>query len=209
MFENRQRSGSRCPWDQRLARVCVRQLAKTPVTPNQLTLATLLISLAGAALLATGQVAPMNWGAGLFVLSRFLDHFDGELARATGRSSRSGYYFDYASGLLGYAALFTGIALGVSPSLPEGMALAMAVIGATSAVLVAILHLQLDAQAGDGSAVRTPSFGGFELEDGIYLLAPVTWLGYLPEFFILAAIGAAIFALCTIFYFISVWRPLH
>ena len=33
------------PWDQRIARVLVRPLVKTPVTPNQLTIFTLLIAL--------------------------------------------------------------------------------------------------------------------------------------------------------------------
>ena len=33
-------------------------------------------------------------------------------------------------------------------------------------------------------AVGYPSFGGFELEDGIYLIAPITWFGYLMPFLI-------------------------
>ena len=69
------------PWDQRIARVLVKPLVKSPVTPNQLTVFTLIVALAGAGLLATGDSVQANWGVGLFVLARFLDHFDGELAR--------------------------------------------------------------------------------------------------------------------------------
>ena len=54
-----------------------------------------------------------NWGAGVFVLARFLDHFDGELARLTGQSSRLGYYLDYVSGGLSYCALFAGMGIGL------------------------------------------------------------------------------------------------
>ena len=58
------------PWDQRIARVLVRPLVKTPVTPNQLTIFTLLIALTGAGLLALGHETYANWGVGLFVLAR-------------------------------------------------------------------------------------------------------------------------------------------
>lgn len=191
-------NGPRFRWDQRLARALVRPLAQTPVTPNQLTLASLLMCLLGAALLATGQAAPMNWGAGIFVAGRFLDHFDGELARASGRASRRGYYYDYLAGCTSYAALFAGVAVGVNASLPEGAALLLGVTGAISAVLVMLLDFRLDAAADDGSAAGYPAWGGFDLEDGVYLLAPVTWLGYLHVFFVLAAAGAALFAFWTL-----------
>ena len=69
------------PWDKRLARILVRPLARTGVTANQVTTFTLALGLTGAALLATGDAGHADWGAGLFILSRFLDHFDGELAR--------------------------------------------------------------------------------------------------------------------------------
>ncbi len=59
------------PWDQRFARVLVRPLVGTPVSPNQLTFVTLLLALAGAGLLVPGDPALANWGAGIFVLGRF------------------------------------------------------------------------------------------------------------------------------------------
>ena len=38
------------PWDQRIARVLVRPLVRTPLTPNQLTIFTLIVALSGAGL---------------------------------------------------------------------------------------------------------------------------------------------------------------
>ena len=96
------------PYDQRAARWLVRPLARLAVTPNQLTALTLLLALSAAALFAYGTPTAQAWGAGLFVLARFLDHFDGELARLTGKASCFGYYFDYLAGALSYAALFAG-----------------------------------------------------------------------------------------------------
>ena len=67
-------------------------------------------SVIGAGLIARGPDYA-GWGAGIFVLSRFLDHFDGELARIQKTSSKLGYYLDYAVGGIGYAALFAGLGL--------------------------------------------------------------------------------------------------
>ena len=43
-----------------------------------------------------------------------------------------------------------------------------------------------------------PGIGGFELEDGIYLIAPITWLGWLTPFFVAASIGASIYLFWTL-----------
>jgi hypothetical protein len=61
-----------------------------------------------------------------------------------------------------------------------------------------VLDFRLDEAAGDGSATGYPAWMGFELEDGIYVLVPITWLGYLHVFFVFAAVGAALFALWTL-----------
>lgn len=187
------------PWDQRIARILVRPLASTPVRPNHVTLATLLLALAGAGMIARGPEYA-GWGAGIFVLSRFLDHFDGELARLQGTSSKLGYYLDYAVGGIGYAALFSGLGLCFWESLgPWSLVLGGA--GAASALISLFSNLEIDRKTKDtdkGEAVGYPGYAGFELEDGIYLIAPVTWLGFLEPFFIAAGIGAAVYCLWTI-----------
>ena len=172
------------PYDQRIARVLVRPLARLGVTPNQVTAVSLLLALGAGALFAIGGAPAVHWAAGLFVLARFLDHFDGELARLTGRTSRFGYYFDYAAGGLGFAALFAGIGWGLAAGPLGGWALALGGTGCATALLAMGLNLDLDRQLGlgDGEAVGYPGWAGFELEDGIYLLAPVTWLGWLEPF---------------------------
>ncbi len=187
------------PYDQRIARILVRPLAGTPIAPNHITAISLLLALAAAALFALGDPAAANWGAGLFVLARFLDHFDGELARLTGRTSRLGYDFDYVTGGASYAALFAGIGVGLTGGALGGWALLLGAAGAASALIGLFLNLELDRQLGltDGEAVGYPGFAGFELEDGIYLIAPVTWLGWLEPFLVAAGIGAVIYCLWT------------
>ncbi len=187
------------PFDQRIARVLVRPLARTPLAPNHITAATLVLALAAAALFARGDPAAADWGAGLFVLARFLDHFDGELARLTGKTSRLGYYLDYVSGGVSYAALFAGIGIGLAAGALGGWALLLGAAGATAAIASLFLNLGIDKQRGlaEGEAIGYPGFAGFELEDGIYLIAPFTWLGWLAPFFVAAGIGATIYCLWT------------
>lgn len=188
------------PWDQRAARVLVKPLVRTPVTPNQVTAVTMVVALAGAGMLAAGTETLADWGAGLFVVARFLDHFDGELARQKGMTSRLGYYLDYVSGGLSYGALFLCIGIGLMDSALGHWALVLGLAGAAAAVASLFSNLGIDRRiehSPEKDAVGYPGFAGFELEDGIYLLAPVTWLGYLMPFFVAAGIGAALYGLWT------------
>ena len=188
------------PWDQRLANIMVRPLARTPITPNQLTIVTLLLALAAAALFAVGDETAANWAAGLFILARFMDHFDGELARMTGKTSRLGYYLDYVAGALSYGGLFLGIGIGARESFLGEWAIVLGLAAASGAVLSMFLNLRIDKQSQfeEGEAIGYPGFAGFELEDGIYLIGPITWAGYLTPFFVLSAAGAVVYTLWTL-----------
>jgi len=193
------------PYDQRLARIMVRPLANTPVRPNHITGLTLLMTLGAGLLFAISGESNANWAAGIFVLARFLDHFDGELARLQGSSSSFGYYFDYAAGGIGYAALFSGLGIGHWQGELGNWALVLGAAGVASALTSLFSNIGIDRRSedlGDGEAVGYPSFAGFELEDGIYLLAPVTWFGFLTPFFVAAGIGATIYCLWTIWCFV-------
>ncbi len=188
------------PYDQRIARVLVRPLARLGVTPNQVTAVSLVLALGAGGLFAIGGTPAIHWAAGIFVLARFLDHFDGELARLTGMTSRFGYYFDYITGGLSHAALFAGIGWGLVGGPLGGWALALGLAGCASALLALGLNLDLDRQLGlgEGEAVGYPGWAGFELEDGTDLLAPVTWLGWLEPFLVAAGIGATVYLLWTL-----------
>lgn len=186
------------PWDQRIARILVRPLVNSPITPNAISVFTLFGTLIGAGLLAVGNVALANWGATIFVLSRFLDHFDGELARQQGTTSKLGYYLDYAAGGIGYGALFLCLGLGFRDGLLGPWAIILGMTAAAGAVLSMFFNLRIDKENAteigtENDSIGYPTFGGFELEDGIYLLAPITWFGYLELFFIAAAFSAILY----------------
>ncbi len=191
------------PWDQRIARVLVKPLVNSRVTPNQVTAFTLVLALTGAGMLATGQTFYANLGVGLFVLARFLDHFDGELARQKQMTSKLGYYLDYLSGAGSYSALFICIGVGLHGSRLGLWAIGLGLLGAAAAVASMFINVAIDRINHTGTddspdAVGYPGFAGFELEDGIYLIAPITWLGWLMPFFAAASVGAGIYCLWSL-----------
>jgi phosphatidylglycerophosphate synthase len=177
------------PWDQRLARAALRPLISAAITPNEITTLSLAIGLLAAVLYARGDWAA-HLGAACFVLSFWLDHVDGELARFTGRTSAAGHYYDLAAGGCVLVAVFVGIGIGIG--LP-GLGAAAGI--ATTAIFALRLGLE---RCGGKAAVRQPNLLGFELEDVMYLLGPITWLGVLEPFLLLAGIGAPLFALLVL-----------
>lgn len=189
------------PWDQRLARALVGPLAGTGVTPNQVTTLSLMLALAAAALFASGHGPAAHWAAGLFMLARFVDHMDGELARCTGQASRFGPIYDTITGSLSYAALFVGIGIGFALNGVGVWVLPLAVVAALATGLEAALKMCMEVTHGPPPAPY-PRFGPVELKDGIYLIGPITWLGGLEPLFVIACLGTLAFCLWTAWTFL-------
>jgi phosphatidylglycerophosphate synthase len=95
-----------------LAAVVVAPLARTKITPNQITLGTLLVFLAGAALMAfvPGWGALIG-GAAIIEFSYVLDCADGQLARLKGTSSPVGAHLDFLMDELKAFALVAAVAV--------------------------------------------------------------------------------------------------
>jgi len=186
-------------WDARLARWLVTPLKDTRVTPNHLTTVRLLIGLAGAACLTRGSFGWSNAGATLIVLSNFIDHTDGELARISGKSSRMGHFYDLASDALITVLLFVCMGAGLAA---QGRALAVAppllgIVAGVAVALIFFLRMRIESLAGK-AGTRQSFLGGFETEDVLYLLPLVTLADAAGSFLIAASIGAPLFALWVI-----------
>ena len=184
------------PWDQRIARFLVRPLVHTPVTPNHITTLRLLSGLAACACLAYGETPLIHWGAGLFALSNFVDHMDGELARLSGKTSRFGYVYDYVAGCLSYSALFLALGIGLRDGLIGPWSIGLGILTAPIILATTLLALKLSDDAG-GDGDDYPIYAGFELEDGIYLIGPIVWIGWIEPFFLCGAAGVVLFGLWT------------
>ncbi len=186
------------PWDARVAAALVAPLADSFITPNHFTTLRLATGLLAAWLFATGN-AP-NAAAWLIVLSNFLDHTDGELARLSGKSSPAGHLYDLMSDAVVTVAMFVGIGLGLRHTLGAGLGVLFgAIAGAAVAIIFQIRHLA-EQQLGK-TATDQPRLAGFEAEDILYLLPAVTYAGVLKEFLYAAAIGAPLAAIMVITHF--------
>ena len=97
-----------------LGRLCLPAALKLGVTPNQVTLATLPIILAAMGLLAAGGVALSIAGILILHIGLVLDHLDGELARATGKTSVRGEFLDALNGYIYSALLPPAVGYGLS-----------------------------------------------------------------------------------------------
>ncbi len=186
----------RRPWDARLARWLVTPLAGSRITPNHLTTLRLVTGLAGAAAFTPGTYGWCNIAALLVIVSNFLDHTDGELARLSGKASRVGHVYDLASDAAVTILLFVAMGVGIGTGSDNPLGLPPPALGAAAGTAVALifyLRKRIEEIAGK-AATRQASLGGFETEDMLYLLPLVTLCNGIMPFLIAASIGAPVFA---------------
>jgi phosphatidylglycerophosphate synthase len=189
------------PWDAQLARRLITPLKDSWVTPNNLTTVRLCVGLGAAAAFLPGTYGWSNLAALLLIVSNFLDHTDGELARISGKSSRIGHIYDLASDAAVTILLF--VAMGAGLAAKRGLLLGLPPIipGAAAGVAIALifwLRMQIE-DLGGKAASRQASMGGFETEDVLYLLPLLTLCNGIAPFLIAASIGAPLFSLWVIF----------
>jgi len=181
------------PWDARLAYALIYPLRDSWITPNHLTCVRLLFGLIAAGLFAVDDNDWINAGAFCFVISNFLDHTDGELARLTGKITKSGHYLDLASDAIVTIMLFVGIGIGLMHSNLGFRALPMGIISGLAVAAIFYMRNEIENSVGKTRA-RQPHYGRIEAEDVLYLLPAITLMHWLVPFLVLAAIGTPVFA---------------
>jgi archaetidylinositol phosphate synthase len=175
-------------------------LRNSRVTPNHLTTVRLLVGLAAAAAFLPGTYGWSNVGALLLVLSNFLDHTDGELARISGKGSRLGHYYDLACDALVTVLLFLAMGIGSATHTASLLSLPPALLGFAAGMAIALiffLRMRIEDRAGKAASAQG-SAAGFETEDVLYLLPLVTVCNGTATFLATAAVGAPLFLLWVI-----------
>jgi archaetidylinositol phosphate synthase len=196
------------PWDARLARRLVAPLKNSWVTPNHLTTVRLCVGLAAAAAFMPGTYGWSNLAALLLIVSNFLDHTDGELARMSGKSSRIGHVYDLASDAAVTILLFIAIGVGVDADSATSLQfppVALGLMAGCAVALIFFLRLRIEDMAGK-AANQQASLVGIETEDVLYLLPLVTLSTAEVPFLVTAALCAPLFAAWVIFDYRRVLR---
>lgn len=199
-----------------------RRIVNWGVTPNQMTIVSMMIGLAGAPFFLSDAAALQTVGALLFVTHSVLDGCDGELARLTYRESRLGGILDFIGDNLVHIAVFGCMGWGwyMASDTPWPLYLGIsAVVGAAGSAL-AVYGLTLRAKevkdrsatgpvytsvagAGQQSARLTKLLDDLSRRDFIYLVFALSLFGKAAWFLALAGVGAPIFLLLVLF---IAWR---
>ncbi len=95
-----------------MAAILVKPLKHTPITPNQVTLISVLFGLAAAWEFSLGNLKGLVTGGVLFEISLVLDCVDGQLARAKNMASDLGRLIDGIGGYIANLGVVVGIGLG-------------------------------------------------------------------------------------------------
>jgi archaetidylinositol phosphate synthase len=193
-------TSARRPWDARLARRVVAPLVDSWVTPNYLTTLRLAVGLAAAAAFVPGRYGWSNVAALLLVLSNFLDHTDGELARMSGKTSRMGHLYDLASDAVVTILLFIAIGVGMAgkPGVESALSpILLGMVAGTAIALIFFLRMRIEELHGK-RATRQASLAGFETEDVLYLLPLATLSNALAPMLLVASVCAPLYAIWVV-----------
>jgi len=182
-------------WTHRLARVAVRPLVGTRVTPNVLTTLRLMTGLLACAALLPAQ-SGWNWWAGwLWLVSAFLDRADGELARIGNMCSPAGHIYDARVDNIVNSAFFVALGIGARNS---GLGNTAIVLGVATGAALYISDRCSDAFTEHQGRVPYPGVYGFDPDDLLYLLAPIVWLGWQAHILIPSCVITTAMALLTV-----------
>ncbi|MEA2781912.1 MAG: hypothetical protein QOK29_3456 [Rhodospirillaceae bacterium] len=183
-------------WTHRLARVMVRPLVGTGLTPNHLTTLRLVTGVLACAALAPGEAYWNWWGGSLWLVSAFLDRADGELARIGGMSTPGGHIYDFIVDNVVNAGFFVAIGIGLRHSVLGHYAIGLGLLSGASLYICGYWSEALERRQGPGTKAYSGAFG-FDPDDLLYLLAPFAWLGWLLPVLVGASIGATTMMLLT------------
>jgi archaetidylinositol phosphate synthase len=183
-------------WTHRLARIVVRPLVGSAVTPNHLTTLRLLTGLFACAALIPGERAWDWWAGWLWLLSAFLDRADGELARISDACTESGHRYDYIVDMIVNVGFFFAVGIGLRHSSLGGYAIAL---GAWTGAALFIQNTWVEILEDHGRAeTKTyPGAFGFDLDDLLYLLTPIIWFGWLVPLLVIACCCTTLVMLFT------------
>jgi len=182
-------------FDRHISHWLTRRLMHTGVTPNQVTIVSTLVGLAGVGLLLLGTYWPQAIGAGLVLLATIIDGVDGELARLKFLESALGRRLDFwLDNVVNATALFAtgaGYGFATGSSVYVWASVFNLLAAAITAVPVYFLFFRPGA-APDGSRLAAV-LGLFAGRDYAYLVFAMALLGIVHWFTWLCLAGLTAF----------------
>ncbi len=138
----------------RLSRPLSAGAVRIGISPNAVTIASLLVGLGAAWSVARGSVGGAWLGLALYLAAVVLDHADGEVARATGTASQLGHWLDIGTDAAVHGTLVVALGLATTP-FGASWGPSVGVLGAMGVVASALLANVWPLRAtADGSRVE-------------------------------------------------------
>ena len=176
-----------------------RWLVKTPLRPNQVSVAILGVGVLGAVSAAEGTYASLSLGAALFQAQSVLDGCDGEMSRVSHRGSRLGEWLDTIGDDLTNYGFFGGAGLGLYRQTGQELYLLAGAICVGCGVVASALEYRYLIKIGSGDLLKYPlsqaSSGGGKLA----FLAPLFKRDTFVLLTLLAALAGALGPMLCIF----------
>ncbi len=178
-----------------VGRPLARWLSRTWVTPNQISLASIVLGVMAGVLFGVGQ---REWAiaAGLlFQLSAVLDCVDGDVARIVFKESPLGKWLDLIGDQVVHVSVFAGIAVGLArdgSEAPVGWLGLAAIVGALMSFLMVLRGMRRPAGK-DGNRLLGRFLDAATNRDFSVLVLALACVDRLEVFLWLAAIGSHVF----------------
>jgi phosphatidylglycerophosphate synthase len=194
-------------FERKISLALTKRLVRTSITPNQMTVLSILVGLAGAFFLGVSKGFWQVLGSCFFLIHSILDGCDGEIARLKFAESRRGGLLDFWGDNVVHSAVFLAIAWEWSAGgrilFPLG--LAAVAVSATWASATLVYWKTMRSGRGGGPLFtsvssspeksRTAQIMDFlSRRDFIYLVVLLAILGHLDWFLYAGAVGTPVFA---------------
>jgi phosphatidylglycerophosphate synthase len=176
----------------RLSRPVTRAAIALGITPNQLSVASLLVGLTAAWCFWVGTPVAAMVGLLVYVAAVVLDHADGEVARLTLAESRLGEWLDILVDTLVHATMV--VAMGVTAERLAGGGVLLGLVGALGVVAsAAVAKVWPATGAADNVGAALENLGsrdGFYAMLLLFIAARAVAPGALPSLMIVVALGS-------------------
>jgi len=197
--------------ERRISLAISRQLVNTSITPNQITLISILIGLTGAYLIGLREGLLQILGSILFLVHSIVDGCDGEIARLKFMESKIGGILDFWGDNIVHAAVFA--AIGIEWWRRTGAVVPLylsvtAVLGTfLSALLIYVSTMREKASEGplytsvskSGRRSRIVKIADFlSRRDFIYLVVILAFYQHIDWFLVAAAAGTMVFLIMLV-----------
>jgi len=178
-----------------VGRPLARWLSRTWVTPNQISVASIVLGVIAGGLFGVGRSEWAIAGGLLFQLSAVLDCVDGDVARIVFKESPLGKWLDLIGDQVVHVSVFAGIAIGLSrggSEAPVGWLGAVAIVGALISFLMVVKGMKRSAVPA-GDRVLGRFLDAATNRDFSVLVFALACLDRLEVFLWLAAVGTHVF----------------